>query len=255
MNKPTISLQIYTFKEEFLKDPQNAIKLASELGYQAIELFYYDRIPEAEKIVKWLKEAGIACSGNNVNWADILPENILNTLNYCKTVGTNRIAVGSAPPQILGKRKAMKEIIRTLKEAYKIAKAAGFQIGYHTHYTDFVMVDGISVWDRIFLEMPEDFYMILDTGNAAAGGGDSLHYLQEYPQRSPWVHLKPYHEKYGAATMIGEDSFDWQELVKASLEKGGADTLVIEYSHQGIYTPQESAKLCYERINEVLEIL
>ncbi len=253
MKDITLSLQIYTLRDLFISDPKQALKEAADIGYKAVEFFTFGGMASGEDLKKWMDEYGLICSGVNVNWPDVLPENIEKTFELLRTLGTDRIAIGSAPVEYLGKRSKMPEIFEVLKFAYNKAKENGFKIGYHTHFTDFKMVDGISVWDRIFMEMPKDFLMILDTGNALAGMGDSMHYLEEYPDRTPWVHVKPFHVKYGAATMFNEDSFNWEELLRASVEKGGADTVVIEYSYFTRKTPVENARDCFNIISEMLK--
>ena len=253
MKKPIISLQVYSVRDVFMNDAQMAIKEIAKLGYEGIEFFNYPDIPKAEDLKKWNDEAGLKCVAHNVNWNDILPENISATLEYCKKLGTNRVIIGSAPPADLDKRTKVPAFIDAINKAYETAKNEGFEIGYHTHYSDFAKVDGISFWDRVLSNTPEDFQMILDTGNCEAGGGNSVHYLNKYPNRSMIVHLKPYHEKLAAATMMGEDSYDWDELVKLAVEKGNADTLTLEYSYDNGKPSMENAKTCYDYIKAIVD--
>jgi sugar phosphate isomerase/epimerase len=256
MKNIKLCLQLFTLREEMSKNPENAIKQAAELGYDGVELYGYSHLKiTAEQYKEWLDKYGLYCCGINSGWDDILPENIGKLMDFCRTVGTTRIAVGSAPVEMLGKRSKMPYIIDTLNTAYETLTANGFQTGYHAHYTDFVMVDGVSVWDRIFQATPEDFYMILDTGNAEGGGGNSMHLIEKYPNRMPWAHLKPYHVKLGACTVMGEDSYDWYQLIKNAIEIGNTDTFVIEHSCANAYTAYENAKICYDYTKKILEEL
>lgn len=250
--KITLSLQLFTLLNEFVNTPEEAVKTAAEIGYDAVELFAFDGMPSAKDMHLWLDRYGIELSGNNVGWDHISKDNINRTFDYMLEAGSKRIAIGSAPVEQLGKRKYLESIFDTLMFAYEKAKENGFEIGYHSHYTDQIMLDGVSMFDRIFSKMPEDFYMILDTGNTEAGGGNSVHYLNKYAGRTPWIHLKPYHQLFGSATMIGEDSYDWAELTRLAVEKGGADTFVIEYSYRKDRTNIENAKLCFERIKQFI---
>lgn len=255
MKKPVISLQVYSIRDAFIKDAEKAIKDMAQIGYEGIEFFNYPDIPKAEDLKKWMDEAGIFCVAHNVNWDDILPQNIDKTLEFCKKLGTKRLIIGSAPVKELDKRSKMQGLLETIYKVYETAKAQGFEIGYHTHYTDFAKVDGITFWDRVLMNTPEDFQMILDTGNCEAGGGNSVHYLKKYPNRSMIVHLKPYHEKLAAATMMGEDSYDWDELVKLSVETGKADTLTLEYSYDNGKPSIENAKKCFDYIKAIVDRL
>jgi sugar phosphate isomerase/epimerase len=255
MKELKLSLQMFTICDLFNENPENALKVASEIGFKAVEFYSYRNVTDAEHLRQWLDKYGLTCSGINVNWSYFQPDTIDQTISDCKILGTDRIAIGSAPAEDLGKRSKMPEIFKVLKFAYEKAKEKDIKIGYHAHNTDFLMVDGLSVWDRIFMEMPQDFLMIPDTGNMASGMGNCMHYLEEYPGRTPWIHIKPFHHKLGTATMFGEDSFDWNALLKLAIEKGGADTAVIEYSYFARKTTVENARDCFNAVNEILQNL
>ncbi|MEG2316881.1 MAG: TIM barrel protein, partial [Clostridia bacterium] len=187
------------------------------------------------------------------DWAYVQPDTLEATMRYSEAIGNKRIGVASAPVKALSERRTLEEVIQHLNWVHEQATRANMEIGYHAHKTDFAVVDGKTVWDRIFENTPESFAMILDTGNALAGGVWSVPLLEKFPGRSPWVHLKPFSLKDLGATMIGDDDFDWPSLLKACVELGGADTLTVEYSNNDRYEPMTAVRMCIERLRAYME--
>ncbi len=265
MKKPLIGVQMYAVRDEFQKMPSEnlyrTLKSIKEMGYDAVEMNYWtlneDHDVESPEVLKeWLTEIGLICNSMLISWKTLEPENLEECFRDNEKIGNKRIVIGGASKEELRSYQGMKRVIKTLNDANEAAKKAGFYMGYHAHAGDFYMVDGVSSWDRIMQETPQDFGMIVDTGNMMDGLADPIHYFNKYPGRSPVVHLKPYDKKfYGAATMIGEDSFDWNELVRTSVEVGKADTLMIEYTNYTRYQPMEAIKLCYEKLLPIIENL
>ena len=249
-----IGLEIYGVRAEFAADPEGTLAELGKMGYAGVE--FYGGIEnnlEPSRCVQALAAANLKCLGFQPNWDFILEDTLEDTLRYSAAVGNRRIGIASAPPQMLTRRDTLEEVIKTINKAYETAAKAGFQIGYHAHKTDFVVVDGKTAWDRIFEATPKDFAMILDTGNALAGGAWSVPLLEKFPQRSPWVHIKPYSFKDQGATMIGEDDFDWPVLLKACVELGGADTMTIEYSNNARYDPMTASRLCIQALRGYMD--
>ena len=48
--------------------------------------------------------------------------------------------------------------------------------------------------------------------------------------------------------MIDEDDFDWNRLLKACVELGGAETLTVEYSNNRKYAPMDAVRMCVEHL-------
>ena len=115
MSRPIIALQAFTLRDTFVNDPLKAFQIAKEIGYEAMDIFMFPSIAPAEKLKEYSLETGIPICANNVNWGDILPENIEKTLRFNEEIGNKRIAIGSAPVELLGRRTALKDIIKEMK--------------------------------------------------------------------------------------------------------------------------------------------
>ena len=246
----SIGLELFSVREDFEQNPEKTFKKISTIGYNGVEFFGNQfRLFSPERIRKALDDNRLECYGYLASWADMQLDTYKDILDYNKVIGNNKIAIGSAPVSMLSNRKDLKKVIEHLNIMYGIAKNEGYMFGYHNHSTDFTMIDGVTAWDRIFENTPQDFLMVLDTGNALDGGAFSIPILKKFPNRSPWIHIKPFDTGiYGYLTMIGEDSFDWPSLIETCVETGGAKILTIEFGHRYHYTPFFGVELCLKRL-------
>jgi len=188
------------------------------------------------------------------------PEKLESTLRYNEELGNKNIAIGSLKKELVADKKTLYECIDYFNELLVTLNKAGFSMGYHNHKEDFFnVVEGKTVWDHVFENTPKEFNMVLDTGNALAAHAHSVDIIKKYPGRQPWVHIKPCSHTKGfngyGGTMIGEDDFDWPELIKTCVELGGTQVLTIEYGNRFCYQPYYGAYLAYNRLKEIMEQL
>lgn len=249
IQKLPIALEMYSVREEFAKAPEETLVRIREMGYDGVEFYGSEEnnLPAGE-CERALRNAGLKCMGYQPNWPFVGRDTLLRTFEYSAAIGNRRIGIASAPVDMLRQRDTLEAVIRHLNWVNDEAVKAGFEIGYHTRKTDFVVVDGQTAWNRIFENTPDSFKMVLDTGNALAGGAWSIPILEKFPHRSPWVHIKPFSLRDQGATMIDEDDFDWNRLLKACVELGGADTLTVEYSNNRKYAPMDAVRMCVEHL-------
>lgn len=254
IRKLPIALEMYSVREAFAEAPEATLDALAAMGYDGIEFYGSEKnnLP-APRCVEAMKNAGLTCMGYQPDWPYVGRDTLLRTFEYSAAIGNRRVGIASAPVEALTKRDTLEAVIEHLNWANDEAQKAGFEIGYHAHKTDFVVVDGKTAWDRIFEGTPDTFRMVLDTGNALAGGAWSIPLLEKFPKRSPWIHLKPFSLKDLGATMIDDDDFDWPRLLKACVELGGADTLTIEYSNNARYAPMDAVRMCVERLRAHME--
>jgi sugar phosphate isomerase/epimerase len=206
-----IGVQTYTVREAFSENPEATLKMLKDIGYDGVEFFSSNRCFEASRLKKALEQAGLKCFGYLIGWKDVQPDTLEETLRYNEELGNYNIAIGSVNTSLTYNIKTLYEVIDYFNKLYSELKNTPFSIGYHNHDTDFYKVEGKTVWDHIFENTPKDFNMVLDTGNALAGGAWSIPIIQKFPGRQPWVHIKPYSNKNyfetGYGTMIGECAF------------------------------------------------
>ncbi len=224
------------------------------MGYDGVE-FSIDQQHQyqAPYLKQLLADNELKCFGYLTMWEDMQHDTMEKTLAYCDTLGTRTVAIGSAPPDMLRTEDGLKKVIDHLCLIHETCKKNGFQDGYHNHDIEFSSTfHQQTAWDIIYQNMPEDFPMTLDTGNAMDGGGDPFAVIRKYPNRQPIIHVKPFSHKDGYATMIGEDDIDWPAFLQLCLHTGGTQVFIVEYGNSIKYQPYESSRLCLKKLRDLL---
>ena len=143
IQKLPIALEMYSVREEFAKAPEETLVRIREMGYDGVEFYGSEEnnLPAGE-CERALRNAGLKCMGYQPNWPFVGRDTLLRTFEYSAAIGNRRIGIASAPVDMLRQRDTLEAVIRHLNWVNDEAVKAGFEIGYHTHKTDFVVVDG-----------------------------------------------------------------------------------------------------------------
>lgn len=259
-----LGLQLHSLREDFKADPARTLAAIREIGYRGVEIpigsvtqlkeglaeeggAYYRRL---------FAEADLACYGVLTSWDLVSPEHLQRTIDFNLELGSPFLVIGAVPERLLSNESDADRAVAYMNEIMETVNAAGLITGYHNHASDFTNTPGgYPFFERVFNNTPQEFVMLLDTGNAMAGGGDCYSLLEKYPNRSPFFHLKGYSAEKDYLADIGEDDFDWRRLLRMVYEVGGARTVSVEFGKRGDYIPQERAAKAFRTITHLLEEL
>ena len=257
-----IGIELYALMPEFNKDPEGTLAKIKEMGYTGVEFPMFmlrskddptDRKPAA-LYSEMLEKAGLECYGLLVSWIDVQPDIIDSTIEYCKEIGSPFLIIGSVPRDNVPDLESANKAIDYMFEIQKKINAAGLPTGYHNHDSDFTnVIEGKTFFEHIFDRAPEDFIMLLDTGNAHAGGANSFELLRKYPHRSPFFHIKGYSQAEGYRAYVGRDDYDWKELLDLSVNTGDAKIFNIEFGTREDIDSYERAKFSLDAVLDVMK--
>jgi sugar phosphate isomerase/epimerase len=258
LNKIPIALGMYTVFEEAKADMPGTFTKLAQMGYDGIE-FYGEPAFDINTVRKSLETSGLKLCGWHVEWRNLQPQTIAQTIRYLKAVGCPRAIV----PCLGGKwgvAHTPDQDRRAIWEDYTIwmngiaARLGenGIQLGYHNHEHEFMLkYDGERVFDILFQRLEPGIIMELDTGNAIEGGADPAEELLKYMGRPVLLHCKPYSKQSGFNTVLGAegDLNDWKRIL--SVCKKDSLALIIE-SESADGTGFENAKACIEGLKRFL---
>lgn len=237
MKKIKIGLQSHSVREAFAEDYRGTIRRVAEMGYDGMELVDTALNQPPEAYAEELKKNGMECLGCMLSAPNIQGEPFERMLEIYKALGAKNTVICSVSREDLYKGKEL------ICAAAKRMQREGLLTGYHSHDSDSVrMEDGRSFYEFVIESMPEDFAMVIDTGNTMGGGDDPIALLKKYPGRTPVLHLKGYSQEKGYTTPVWESELDMEKLLEVALDTCGTETIIIEFGKRGNYEPFDRAE-------------
>lgn len=258
--KIPVALQLYSVREEAKANLPDVLDAVSQFGYDGVEfagLFDYDPVAVRDR----LGQLGLKCCGAHVKWEAFDDEALKKTLKTYRSLGCKTLIVPWLPEAMRNTPAACLETAAAFSRVYEQVVDAGFRFGFHCHEDDMKpLSDGLSAWDTIASNTPQDFILQYDTANGMAAGIDPAEPIRQWAGRSQVLHLKAYgdgtkqltgHAGQGQA-VIGSDDIDWKTVLHAAKEVGGTEWYVIEQEQHPTMNAMDAAKACREGLQAYL---
>jgi len=241
-------VQLYTFRDEMLKDPQGTLKVIADLGIKQIESaasskgLFYGLTPTEMK--KTCKDLGLtlrsAHCGIDSNWQKTIDQAAESGQEYlvCSTIPYSGDTVEN-----------YQKVAERFNKAGEECQKAGIKFGYHNHDYEFKTDQGLVLYDVLLVNTdPELVNMEMDLGWVVASGKDPLAYFKEYPGRFPLWHLKDMKGK--SSVEFGNGSLDIKGLLSKSKE-AGMKYFFIEQEEYPAGSPTASMKINMQYLSTV----
>ncbi len=235
-----IGVQLYSFREEMMKDASGTLRVIADLGFKQVESarsskgLYYGLSPAEMK--KTCADLGLAIRSGHVH----LDENWEKTLEQAAAAGQEYIICSTMPTsgQTIDNYKVVAE---AFNQAGEDCKAMNMKFGYHNHEYEFEQDHGKILYDVLMEETdPSLVHMELDLGWVVAAGQDPVAYFKKYPGRFPLWHLKDMDLWENQSTEFGKGGLDIP-LMLENRDLSGVKHIFIEQEEYA-NTPAESMK-------------
>jgi len=245
MENLKLGIQMYALREDFHKDPYKTFKMVKEMGYSGVEFDYTSLELKASDYKAALIECGLECYGVLADWEYLQPDALADVMRYNHELGNDKLIIGAVPPEeLVTAADAPVKVLSYMKELYTLLSKDGFVTGYHNHDSDFTMrYKGVPFYEYVMENTSDDFLMVLDTGNAMAGGANPIDLIKKYPNRTNIIHIKGYSQDKKYLTPIWESDIDWKDVIDTAIKFGKAKFIDVEFGLRGEYIPMERAEL------------
>jgi len=211
-NNARVGVQLYSVRNEMMKDAKGTLLALSKLGYKEIESAgsekgnYYGLGPKEIKNI--CSDNGMKVVSGHVQINDHFQKSIEEAVEtgqhylICSSFSNNDSTIENYKVQA-----------DRLNKAGEDCKKAGIQFGYHNHAGEFNQVGDTVLYD-ILLENtdPHTVIMEMDLGWVIASGNNPLAYFKKYPGRFPLWHLKDMNVVEKHSVEFGKGSLPIQEL-------------------------------------------
>ena len=240
--KIPVGIQLYSVGDAMAGDVSGTLSRLAEMGYEGVEFAGYHGLA-GEEMRKLLDENGLKCAGSHVRFRLLEGDALEGTVATTRALGTDRLIIPSAPHDDLD------GTVRRMNAIHKRATDMGMKVGFHNHTSEFELIDGVTKFDRIFGETPEDFLVQLDIGWACAAGQDVIALLRRYAKRIETVHIKECHPEDTTA-VVGEGKVDWPAVMDVLEAETAVQWYLVE-QEQFAVSSMDSVKGCIENIRKI----
>ena len=245
-SKNKVGIQLYSLRDEMIKNPKETLAKVASFGYKYIEgyegdlgLFWGMSNIEFKKYLDTLGLKMIASHCGDTNNL----ESFKTKCDQAAEVGIDYLICPWAGKEI--SISAFQNLAETFNKCGQIAKESGINFAYHNHAYSFKKIDGIYLQDILMNDTDKnlvDFEM--DIYWVVAAGEDPKTWFDKHPGRFTHSHVKDYKElpnnKYESCT-LGRGSIDFLSILAYGKEKGLKFFIVEQEAYTGT-SQLESAK-------------
>ena len=231
---PKVSVQLWSVKNELKADFNGTIKALAAMGFDGVELAgefaeYHDQ-PAA--MANFIASQGVTISGAHIGWEALSEDEFEKTVSFYKAAKVDSLIISWDSRAFSAE--TVQQTIDDLNRFNTKLMPLGFKFGYHNHAEEFSAFKSHTLWDQIAVSTSNSVVMQLDAGWANVAGKNPSLVVRKHPGRTDSIHYKAKltnKEKVnntGKRPIIGEDSINWGELIKANREVGATRWIIVE---------------------------
>jgi len=227
---PQLSVQLWSVKSSLKADFKGTLTQLAAMGFAGVE-FAQDMGEfknDAKGLKQFLDSLNLKASGAHVSFEQLNAQNFAKTIAFYQTLGVDSLVIGwderAWHPQ------GVKEIVKLLNDIDDRISPYNIKVGFHNHAQEFGTFQNDTYWDYIATSTGDSVVLQLDVGWVTAAGLDPIAYVEKYPNRTLTTHYKAWVSEGSKDRLpiIGQDSADWLNLLKANIAVGGTKWIVIE---------------------------
>ena len=262
-------LQLWTIKEEMLKDPKGTLKIVAEAGYSQIESFTGDKGifwgMTPKDFNSFIGDLGMKMISSHINSDFTIKK---ETEDEFKKLVDNAASIGVKylinpfPGENVKTSDDWKKITDGLNRQGEITKAQGLKMAYHNHHIEFLPTQDGEIPEEIMLKgtNPDLVDFELDLYWVIKAGQDPEKWLKDYNGRFKLCHIKDLYPEekvkeiitkegpekgfwpLGASCVVGTGRIDFPKILK-SAKQFGMEYFIVEQERFDNSTSLKDIKL------------
>lgn len=244
--KMSLGFQVWTIKDQLIKDFTGTLKMMAGLGYESVEMCSppgYEssgfgplmKIKPAE-MKKIINDSGLMFESTHYGMGE-LRDNLDERIAFAAGSGQKQMILSSF---WLPKGATMSDWMKAADELNEIGaktKKAGIQMGFHNHHMEFEKIDGVLIYDELLKRFDPEMVKMQFQVAVINIGYKAADYFNKYPGRFISAHLADWSFLENKNVPLGKGIVDWKEFFAAS-RKGGVKNIFVEMDQE---TFRESA--------------
>lgn len=227
---PLLSVQLWSVKDVIKTDFKDTLKQLAAMGFNGVELAgeFGPFADDAKGLKHYLNSLNLVVSGAHVSFEQLNAQNFQKTIAFYQQLDLDTLIIGwddrAWHPQ------GIKEVTALLNQLAKKLAPYNIKTGFHNHNHEFNDFKESTYWDYLATHTAESVVLQQDVGWTTFAGKDPIAYVKKYPNRTFTTHYKvrlPQGIK-NKLPIIGQDTIDWLNLLKANISVGGTKWIVVE---------------------------
>lgn len=234
--KKSLGFQVWTIKDQLIKDFSGTLKMMADLGYQSVEMCSpsgYESSGfgplmklKASEMKKIINDAGLVLESTHYGMGE-LRDNLNERIDFALESGQKQMICSSF---WLPKNATMSDWMKAvdeLNEIGAITKKAGIQTGFHNHHMEFEKIDGKLIYDALMEHFDPELVKMQFQVAVISVGYKAVNYFEKYPGRFISAHLADWSTAENKQVAIGQGIVDWNEFFTAA-DKCGVKNYFVE---------------------------
>lgn len=235
MKKP-LGFQVWTIKDQLIKDFSGTLQLMSGLGYKSVEMCSppgYESSGfgplmklKASEMKKIVNDAGLVLESTHYSM-DELRKNLSERIDFALESGQKQMICSSF---WLPENATMSDWLKAVDELNEIGvktKKVGIQTGFHNHHMEFGKINDGIIYDALMEHFDPELVKMQFQVAVISIGYKAADYFEKYPGRFISAHLADWSSVENKQVPIGKGVVDWKELFAAA-EKCGVKNYFVE---------------------------
>lgn len=249
--KKPLGFQVWTVKDQLVKDFAGTLKMMAGQGYQSVEMcsppgyvssgfgpLVSMKGAEMKKIVE---DCGLVLESTHYGMGE-LRENLNERIDFALESGQKQMIASSFWLPKGATMSDWKKAADELNEIGAKTKKAGIQTGFHNHHMEFEKIDGVLIYDELLKQFDPDLVKMQFQVAVISIGYKAATYFNTYPGRFISAHLADWSATTEKQVPIGQGIVDWKERFAAA-EKSGVKNYFVEMNPE---TFKESAEYIHK---------
>lgn len=234
--KKPLGFQVWTVKDQLIKDFAGTLKMMASQGYQSVEMcsppgyessgFGPLMKMKAAEMRKIVEDSGLILQSTHYGMSE-LREKLNERIDFALESGQKQMICSSFG---LPKDATMSNWMKAVDELNEIGaktKKAGIQTGYHNHNMEFEKLDGKLIYYALMDHFDADLVKMQFQVAVISVGYKAVTYFNKYPGRFISAHLSDWSTTTSKQVPIGQGIVDWKEFFAAA-EKCGVKNYFVE---------------------------
>ncbi|MDO9614751.1 MAG: sugar phosphate isomerase/epimerase [Bacteroidota bacterium] len=249
--KKPLGFQVWTVKDQLIKDFSGTLKMMAGQGYQSVEMCsppgYVNSgfgplvSLKASEMKKIVEDAGLILESTHYGMGE-LRDNLSERIDFALESGQKQMIASSFWLPKDATMSDWKKAADELNEIGAKTKKAGIQTGFHNHHMEFEKLEGVLIYDELLKQFDPDLVKMQFQVAVISIGYKAADYFKKYPGRFISAHLADWSATTEKQVPIGQGVVDWKELFAAA-EKCGVKNYFVEMAPE---TFKESAEFIHK---------